>query len=132
MSESNTARNRINPETNETQVADVTEESNDEILLTEQETNPMHQIGNINVLDIENLFDEGGASGSQIPVPEANNRLSYGNYCAVTQDFGTHHIDEEALKVLEGFGYPRKLVIEALHNGELNHATTCYNLLVTQ
>jgi hypothetical protein len=45
-------------------VADVTEESNDEILLTEQETNPMHQIGNINVLDIENLFDENGASGS--------------------------------------------------------------------
>lgn len=91
----------------------------------------MHQIGNINVLDIENLFDEGGASGAQAATPEIN-RLSYVNYCAVTQDFGTHHIDEEALKVLEGFGYPRKLVIEALHSGELNHATTCYNLLVTQ
>ena len=64
--------------------------------------------------------------------PPTNNKLSYDNYCAVTQDFGTHHIDEEALKVLEGFGYPRKLVIESLHSGELNHATTCYNLLVTQ
>ena len=60
-----------------------------------------------------------------------NSRLSYDNYCAVTQDFGTYHIDEEALKVLEGFGYPRKLVIDSLHSGELNHATTCYNLLVT-
>ena len=132
MNESNTARPRISADADDTQVVDVTEESNDEILLTEQETNPMHQIGNINVLDIENLFDERGASGGQIPAPEqGNNRLSYDNYCAVTQDFGTHHIDEEALKVLEGFGYPRKLVIEALHDGELNHATTCYNLLVT-
>ena len=88
----------------------------------------MHQIGNINVLDIENLFHvDGGEEGS-----EANSRLNYDNYCAVTQDFGTHRIDEEALKVLDGFGYPRKLVIDSLHSGELNHATTCYNLLVTQ
>ena len=93
----------------------------------------MHQIGNINVLDIENLFHGDPPDGSP-PVgnTDHNNRLQYDNYCAVTQDFGTHRIDEEALKVLEGFGYPRKLVIQALHSGELNHATTCYNLLVTQ
>ena len=85
MNESNTARPRISADADDTQVVDVTEESNDEILLTEQETNPMHQIGNINVLDIENLFDERGASGGQIPAPEqGNNRLSYDNYCAVT------------------------------------------------
>ena len=60
-----------------------------------------------------------------------NHKLSYNNYCAVTQDFGTHHIDEEALKVLETFGFPRQLVIRSLHQGELNHATTTYNLLVT-
>ena len=64
MSESNTARQKLNPETDDTQVEATEEESNDEILLTEQETNPMHQIGNINVLDMENLFDEGGASGN--------------------------------------------------------------------
>ena len=48
-------------------VVDATEESNDEILLTEQETNPMHQIGNINVIDIDNLFhiENGGAVGEQ-------------------------------------------------------------------
>ena len=104
----------------------------------------MHQIGNINVLDIENLFDNPQTGPTAItpgkhqaqPSPAfdqtAINRLSYDNYCAVTQDFGTHHIDEEALRVLEGFGYPRKMVIESLNSGELNHATTCYNLLVTQ
>ena len=100
----------------------------------------MHQIGNINVINIENLFHDilDGESATVEPTQDSaidasgNNRLNYDNYCAVTQDFGTHRIDEEALKVLEGFGYPRKLVIDSLYNGELNHATTCYNLLVTQ
>lgn len=91
----------------------------------------MQQIGNINVLKIENLFHEEDDQAKE-PVPDSGARLTYDNYCAVTQDFGTHRIDEEALKVLEGFGYPRKLVIDSLNNGELNHATTCYNLLVTQ
>jgi hypothetical protein len=49
----------------------------------------------------------------------------------VTEDFGTHHIDEEALRVVEGLGFPRSKVIESLNQGELNHATTTYNLLVT-
>jgi len=48
----------------------------------------------------------------------------------VTQDYYTHHIDEEALRVLESFGYPRKLVLEGLNKGEMNHATASYNLLV--
>mmetsp|Transcript_18945 Transcript_18945/g.25668 ORF Transcript_18945/g.25668 Transcript_18945/m.25668 type:complete len:93 (-) Transcript_18945:75-353(-) len=92
----------------------------------------MQQIGNINVINIENIFHEIGEPAQESPVENgANSKLNYDNYCAVTQDFGTHRIDEEALKVLEGFGYPRKLVIDSLHNGELNHATTCYNLLVT-
>ena len=126
------------------------------MMLTEQDTNPMHQIGNINVLDIKNLFhDQSNQSGksnepnrqhdnSQGPSSraglqktdssaskEAKMRISRDNYYAVTQDFGTHRIDEEALKVLEGFGYPRDSVIMSLHSGELNHATTTYNLLVT-
>ena len=93
----------------------------------------MHQIGNINVINIENLFHDIQEPAQESAIDaNGNNRLNYDNYCAVTQDFGTHRIDEEALKVLEGFGYPRKLVIDSLHNGELNHATTCYNLLVTQ
>ena len=49
----------------------------------------------------------------------------------MTEDFGTHHIDEEALRVLEGLGFPRSKVIQSLNSGELNHATTTYNLLVT-
>lgn len=40
------------------------------------------------------------------------------------------HIDDEALQVLEGIGYPRKLVKEGLNKGDLNHATASYNLLV--
>ena len=63
----------------------------------------MQQIGNINVLDIENLFheEEGGSNGSiqaemntvrqskssgaSQPVnPSANMKLSYSHYCAVT------------------------------------------------
>ena len=40
------------------------------------------------------------------------------------------HLDEEALQVLEGYGYPRKLVKDGLNKGELNHSTASYNLLV--
>ena len=40
------------------------------------------------------------------------------------------HMDEEALQVLDGLGFPRKLVREGLNKGELNHATASYNLLV--
>lgn len=57
-------------------------------------------------------------------------KLSYLNYCAVTQDFNTYRIDEDAIRVLETFGYPRKYVINSINNGELNHATCSYNLLV--
>jgi hypothetical protein len=40
-------------------------------------------------------------------------------------------LDEQALKVLETYGYPRGMVIEALNKGEMNHATTSYSLLIT-
>jgi hypothetical protein len=76
----------------------------------------MQQIGNINVLNIDNLFT------NDSPTPESMGKadgklakLSYNNYCAVTQDFGTHHMDEEALRVLESFGYPRALVIQSIN-----------------
>ena len=57
-------------------------------------------------------------------------KLSYMNYCAVTQDFNTYHIDEEALRILESFGYPRQYVIQSINQGDLNHAIGSYNLLV--
>ena len=97
----------------------------------------MQQSGNINELNLENLFygtEETQASEHSKAVQSSQQnalKLSYRSYCAVTEDFGTHHIDEEALKVLEGFGFPRSKVIQSLNSGELNHATTTYNLLVT-
>ncbi len=41
-----------------------------------------------------------------------------------------NRVDEGALRKLEKFGYPRTMVVESLHNGELNHAVAAYNLLV--
>ena len=103
---------------------------------TQGESNPMQQKGNINEMNLENIFHN--VNGTQqssesryASESEPTDKLSYQNYCALTQDFGTYHVDEEALRVLEVFGYPRNLVISALNKGELNHATTCYNLLVT-
>jgi hypothetical protein len=40
------------------------------------------------------------------------------------------HIDENALNIIEDFGYPRTLVKKSINRGDMNHATTCYNLLV--
>ena len=40
------------------------------------------------------------------------------------------HMDEDALQVLEGYGYSRKIVKEGLNKGDLNHATASYNLIV--
>ena len=57
-------------------------------------------------------------------------KLGYNDYCAITQDFSTMHIDEEALTVLESFGFPRSFVKDSLNRGEMNHATACYQLLV--
>lgn len=61
------------------------------------------------MLNIDNLFTN--ESPSTVGTVGKSGKLSYNNYCAVTQDFGTHHMDEEALRVLESFGYPRALVI---------------------
>lgn len=76
--------------------------------------------GDINQVNIDNLF----------PDERYSAKLTYTDYCSITQDFATMHIDEEALQVLEGIGFPRKLVKDGLNKGELNHATASYNLLV--
>jgi len=54
------------------------------------------------------------------------------NYCSVTQDFNTYRIDEDALRVVESFGYPRQMVINSINSRQLNHATCCYELVVMQ
>ncbi|CDW77508.1 protein kinase domain containing protein [Stylonychia lemnae] len=75
----------------------------------------------INQVQIDNLFL--GSKSYQA-------KLSYTDYCAITQDFATMHMNEEALQVMEGMGFPRKIVRDGLNKGELNHATATYNLLV--
>ncbi len=77
----------------------------------------------INAINVGNLFypKHDSVTGA---------KLTYTDYCYIANDFYTQHLDEEALKVLEGFGYPRKAVVEGLMSGELNHAVASYNLLV--
>lgn len=71
----------------------------------------------VNVLKIKNLYTN------------RDRKLSYEDYCYIANDFYTQHIDEEALRTLEGFGYPKDIVIRCLHKGTLNHAIASYNLL---
>ncbi len=39
-------------------------------------------------------------------------------------------IDEDAVRTVESYGYPRKMTVKSLQDGELNQATAAYNLLV--
>lgn len=57
-------------------------------------------------------------------------KLAYDDYCALTQDYYTYRIDEDAIKIIEGFGYTRDMIIKSLHNHDLNHVAATYNLLV--
>ena len=74
---------------------------------------------NINIVNIGNLFSTAGGE-----------KLSYSDYCMISNDLYTQHIDEDVLKIMETYGYPRELVLKGLQAGELNHATATYNLLV--
>jgi len=56
-------------------------------------------------------------------------KLSYTDYCCITEDFTTQHLDEEALKIVDSYGYDRKFVVRCLNAGDLNHATASYYLL---
>lgn len=85
---------------------------------TESNNNSLN--ANMNYVNVDNLF-----YGSNYTT-----KLSYADYCSVTEDFTTHHIDEEALKVVESCGYPRDFVVRCLNSGDLNHATATYYLLV--
>jgi serine/threonine protein kinase len=76
--------------------------------------------GNINFVNVDNLFYQGNY----------NTKLSYTDYWWITEDFTTHNLEEEALKTVESFGYPRSFVLKCLNNGHVNHATASYYLLV--
>ena len=53
--------------------------------------------GNVNYVNVDNLFYH----------ENYRNKLSYIDYCCITEDFTSQIIDEEAIKVCENFGFPR-------------------------
>jgi len=73
----------------------------------------------VNYVNVDNLFYQ----------EDYKCKLSYTDYCCITEDFATQALDEEALKVTEGFGFPRDFIVKCIHKGDLNHATACYYLL---
>jgi len=75
--------------------------------------------GNVNYVNVDNLFYN----------EVYDTKLTYTDYCCVTEDFTTNNVDEEALKVVESFGYPKKFVVKCINRGDINHATSCYYLL---
>jgi hypothetical protein len=75
--------------------------------------------GNVNYVNVDNLFYH----------ENYKIKLSYTDYCCITEDFTSENIDEEALKVCENFGFPRQFVVKCLNRGDINHATACYYLL---
>ncbi len=56
-------------------------------------------------------------------------KISYTDYCYISNDLYTQQIEDDILRTLEGLGYPREYVLKGLKSGELNHATATYNLL---
>ena len=83
-----------------------------------QEAGQTHE--NIDYINVDNLFYN----------DKYDNKLGYDDYKSLTEDFATMHIDENALSVIEGFGYPKSMIKKSLNKGDMNHATTWYNLLV--
>jgi len=85
--------------------------------------------GNINFVNVENLFYKGGDPKTNQPTA-MEDKVTYSDYCALTEDFMTYRIDEEAMEIVTSFGYPRSQVIDAINKGDVNHATAAYYLLV--
>jgi len=86
----------------------------------------IHKPAGINELlssvNVDNLYKSG---------LNAKQRLSYSDYCSITQDHATMHINDEVLTQMEGeMGIPKKLVRDHLNRGDLNHATATYQLIV--
>ena len=85
--------------------------------------------GNINFVNVENLYYRGGTPQKE-PNTDPDEKVTYSDYCALTEDFMTYRIDEEAMEIVTSFGYPRHLVLESINRGDVNHATAAYYLLV--
>ncbi len=73
---------------------------------------------NINYLNVGNIFPK-----------SRDSTLSYSDYCYITNDFFTSHIDEEALRTSESFGFSKAALLQSIQSGDLNHAAATYNLL---
>lgn len=89
--------------------------------------------GNINYINVENLYYKSTKeenSVNEILNGKENSKITYSDYCALTEDFMTYRIDEEAISIVEGYGYPRKMIIDSINKGEINHATASYYLLI--
>lgn len=75
-------------------------------------------------VNLENLFIHSNRE-------RARPKIGYQDYKELTEDFSTMSINEGALKKMEEFGYPRRMVSSSLAAGHVNHATATYHLLVT-
>lgn len=89
---------------------------NTNVSLSRKELNVMADSGSlsgINNVNVDNLFQK----------HNFDVKLNYKDYLSISQDFATMHIDEEALTIVEGFGYPKSFVKDCIKNGDINHAT---------
>ena len=77
--------------------------------------------GNINYVNVDNLFYTN----------DYKVKLSYTNYCCITEDFTTKQLNEEAIKTVESFGFPRSFILSSIQEGFINQATASYFLLVS-
>lgn len=76
---------------------------NTNVSLSRKELNVMADSDNmsgINNVNVDNLFKK----------DNYDIKLSYKDYLSISQDFATMHINEEALSIVENFGYPRSFV----------------------
>ena len=84
--------------------------------------------GDIKYVNVENLYYYSTNERDNSKKRQA--RVKYSDYCALTEDFMTYRIDEEALSIVESYGYSRRLIIDSINKGEINHATASYYLLI--
>jgi len=77
---------------------------------------------NINIVNVANLFYGNEPSGQRILVHD---------FRKITANYLLKDIDEGVLNTVVSFGYDKTCVSQALKNGDINHATATYYLLLT-
>ena len=75
---------------------------------------------NINFPNVGNIFPLGREA-----------MLSHSDYNYITNDFYANHIDEEAVRICESFGFDKGNIINSIKGGDLNHAAATYYLLTS-